>query len=141
MKQKNKVRKVIGKVALIHGIDSFDLAKVISKVSMEKNTISKILLQINTSREPQKKGFLLEEAEEAYSDIAKLENIEVKGLMTMAPLTDDQSCIRASFAKLRALRDTLGLEELSMGMSGDWKIAIEEGATLVRIGSAIIGKH
>lgn len=130
--QKNKVRKVIGKFFLIHSVDSFDLAEKISQVSQEMNVVTSILFEVNTSGEPSKSGFKPEEVR-----LINLSGISLKGLMTMAPLTDNIHIIRKTFSDLRLLRDKLGLKELSMGMSSDYWIAIEEGATMLRLGSCI----
>ncbi len=130
--QKNKVSKVIGKFYLIHSVDNPELAHLISKISKENTT--SILLEVNTSGEKSKSGLSAQEWETEIPALKKLPNLEIKGLMTMAPLTDDVSVIRECFAALRKLRDKWGLKELSMGMSQDYKIALEEGATMVRIG-------
>lgn len=131
--QKNKVKKVVGNFALIHSVDSVELAQEISKQGIDTS----ILLQVNTSGEESKQGFTEDEFRRNLAMIQKMPYIQVKGLMTMAPLTEDVDQIRMCFRRLRELRDELGLKELSMGMSHDYKIAIDEGATIVRIGSAI----
>ncbi len=131
--QKNKVKKVVGNFALIHSVDSVELAQEISKQGIDTS----ILLQVNTSGEESKQGFTEDEFRRDLAMIQKMPYIQVKGLMTMAPLTEDVDQIRMCFRRLRELRDELGLKELSMGMSHDYKIAIDEGATIVRIGSAI----
>lgn len=143
--QKNKVRKIIGEFVLIHSIDSFDIAEKISIVSQEKGVVTPILLQANTSGETSKNGLNPLEWKECFERALTLKNISVKGLMTMAPFTNNMEIVRQCFRKLRNLRDELqviagvraDLSELSMGMSGDFKIAIEEGATMVRVGSAL----
>lgn len=127
--QKNKVNKVVGKFDLIHSVDSFDLAEKISKTGPQK-----ILLQVNVRH---RHGFSPEDLRECFSDLLKLPNLSIEGLMTMAPDTDDKTLIRSTFRELRLLRDELGLKELSMGMSQDWQIALDEGATLLRIGSKL----
>lgn len=134
--QRNKVRKLIGRFFLIHSVDSFPLAEKIATVSQEEKWTTSILLQVNCSGEAQKAGFAPEEIHEQVAKIKELEGIEVRGLMTMAPLTEDQRIIRACFRKLALLRKELSLPHLSMGMSEDYPIAIEEGATLLRIGRA-----
>lgn len=131
--QKNKVKKVIRRFDLIHSVDSFELAQEISKLGID----TKILLQVNTSGEESKQGFSPGEIEKKLPLIQKLPFVQVQGLMTMAPLTENIAEIRACFRSLRELRDRHGLQELSMGMSHDYMMAIEEGATMVRIGSAI----
>lgn len=131
--QKNKVKKVVGHFALIHSVDSVELAEEISKHKVPTD----ILLQVNTSGEASKQGFTPDDLVKNLSSIQQLPYITVKGLMTMAPLTEDKEVIRKCFRDLRILRDRFGLQELSMGMSHDYQIAIEEGATMVRIGTAI----
>lgn len=127
--QKNKVSKVVGKVDLIHSVDSFELAKKIAMTGAQK-----VLLQVNIRHQH---GFKPEELREIYPELTALDNLKIEGLMTMAPNTSDTALIRDTFREVRLLRDELGLKELSMGMSGDWRIALEEGATLLRIGSAL----
>lgn len=135
--QKNKVRKVIGKFVLIHSVDSFELAKKISECSLEKGIQSSILLEINVSKEITKHGLTPEQLLLQFDQFQNLPSINIEGLMTMAPLTEDAQIIRRCFSDLRNLRDQLGLLHLSMGMSHDYPIAIEEGSTLLRIGTAI----
>jgi pyridoxal phosphate enzyme (YggS family) len=132
--QSNKVSKVIEFFSFIHSVDSLELAQIISKTSFEKSKVTSILLQVNTSNEKSKQGFTVEECRSLYSKLSELPGIKVEGLMTMAPLTDDQSLIRASFVQLHQLKEELKLAHLSMGMSQDYPVAIEEGATLLRIG-------
>nr|QIQ10900.1 Pyridoxal phosphate homeostasis protein [uncultured bacterium] len=132
--QKNKVRRVIGEFDLIHSVDSCDLAEKISAVSLEKGIVTAILLQANTSGETSKSGLNPEAWKECFESILALKGVSVLGLMTMAPLTDNEGQIRQCFSKLRKLRDELqwvagrraDLRELSMGMSHDFKIAIQE---------------
>lgn len=143
--QKNKVRKVIENFTLIHSVDSFELAQKISECSRELNLITHILLQSNTSGEHSKHGYTPQEWKECQEALLALPNISIDGLMTMAPLTEDVALIKNCFSSLRFLRDELNvmangkanLHHLSMGMSHDFKIAIVEGATLLRVGSAI----
>lgn len=135
--QKNKVGKAVGSFALIHSVDSFELAKKISEVSLEKKRASSVLLQVNTSGEISKAGFSPDELKKKFSELNSLQGIDIQGLMTMAPLTEDESVIRNCFKNLRLLKQEFAVETLSMGMSHDYKIAISEGATLLRIGSAI----
>lgn len=140
--QKNKVNKVIGNFHLIHSVDSFDLAEKLSEASMQAGFTTNILLQANTSGEAAKHGLTSEEWKRCFDRIMGLKGIKVQGLMTMAPLTEDEEVIRECFSTLRRLRDELpgNLPHLSMGMSNDYKIAIEEGATFLRIGSALFDK-
>lgn len=147
--QKNKVRKVIGKFSLIHSVDSLGLAEKLSLASQEAGLITSILLQANTSGELSKQGLNPDEWRRCFEQVLGLEGISVKGLMTMAPLVDDEAILHDCFSKLRQLRDELrlmagekaDLPHLSMGMSRDFKIAIGEGATLVRIGTALFPKE
>ncbi len=135
--QKNKVAKIIGKTTLIHSVDSYDLAKKISEASVESGVITAILAQVNTSGESSKQGFTPQEFTQTLQLLKELPGITLEGLMTMAPLTENEVTIRRTFATLRKLRDDAGLLHLSMGMSNDYKIAVEEGATLLRVGSKI----
>lgn len=138
--QKKKVKKVIGKFHLIHSVDSLELAESLSRASGEAGIITNILLQVNISGEATKQGLSREEWEKVKSEEFSLPHLKIEGLMTMAPLTDDTALIRRVFRDLRKMRDEWGLKHLSMGMSHDFEIAIEEGATLLRIGSAIFQK-
>lgn len=141
--QKNKARKTSENFALIHSVDSFELAKKISDCELE----SRILLQINVSGEVSKHGMTQEECVAMSERILSLPGLSVEGLMTMAPLTDDESLIRECFKNLRLLQKSLQktygaatFPHLSMGMSNDYRLAIEEGSTLLRIGSALLKK-
>jgi len=135
--QKNKVHKAIGKFALIHSVDSLDLAKKISISSADAKINTPILLQVNVSGESSKHGFSPTDCKSLFPQLKQLSHLKIEGLMTMAPFVEDEALIRRCFADLRTLRDELALTELSMGMSHDYPIAIEEGATLLRIGTAI----
>jgi PLP dependent protein len=143
--QKNKVRKAIGRFALIHSVDSPELARKIASCSEEKGVVTPILLQANTSGEVTKSGRSSEEWKREFTELLPLPGITIEGLMTMAPLVDDATIIRRCFAELRRLREDMisisgkkiPMHHLSMGMSQDFTLAIEEGATLVRIGTAI----
>jgi len=143
--QRNKVRKVTGAFALVHAVDTIPLAERLSAVAAERGCRQPILLEVNISAEPQKHGFAPAETAPAAERIAALPHLEVRGLMGMARFGADEQELHRSFALLRRLRDDLAarlgtpLPELSMGMSGDFEIAIAEGATLVRIGTAIFG--
>jgi len=138
--QKNKVPKVLGSFSLIHSVDSPDLAEAISKRSQE---MTPVLLQVNTSGEATKHGLSPEQWLQTIEQVNCLPNLDIRGLMTMAPFTEDKAIIRSCFACLRKFRDQLESElgkelpHLSMGMSHDYQVAIEEGATLLRIGSAV----
>jgi pyridoxal phosphate enzyme (YggS family) len=145
--QRNKVRFVVNSADYIHSVDSLTLAVEINKRAASLNKIQKVLLEIKTSFEDSKAGL------NEYSEIKDLadyckefENISLIGLMTIAPFTDDVNLIKKSFSHLRKLRerlnaDNLNIKELSMGMTSDFEIAIEEGATMLRIGSAIFGER
>ncbi len=143
--QRNKVKQVLPLASLIHSVDTLRLAEEINDGSAKLKKKTKILLQVNTSNEPQKYGVPVGAATHLAEQLETLPNIELKGLMTMAPLTRDKDRVRSCFARAKELFDEMSGEqivgpqftELSMGMSSDYEIAIEEGATLLRIGSAI----
>lgn len=143
--QTRKVKNIIDQVDYIHSLDRLALAEEINK---RAHTKIKCLVQVNVSGEASKHGMAPEEVIPFINELRKFENIVIVGLMTMAPLTDDQAVIRNCFQRLRGLREeirNLQLEnapctELSMGMSHDFSIAIEEGATMVRIGTALVGE-
>ncbi len=143
--QRNKVRQVLPLVSLIHSVDTLRLAEEISNSGAKMNLRPKVLLQVNTSNEPQKYGVPVGAATHLAEQIETLPNLQLIGLMTMAPLTRNKDIIRACFARARELFYEMRGEkivgeqftELSMGMSSDYEIAIEEGATILRIGSAI----
>jgi pyridoxal phosphate enzyme (YggS family) len=143
--QKNKVKYAVNAAELIHSVDSLELVEEINKRAEKIGKIQKILLEVKTSEEETKSGLETEtEILNLVSRCSELKNLGLKGLMTMAPLTDDTNIIRKSFRDLRNLKDRINnkgfnLTELSMGMTSDFEIAIEEGATMLRIGSAIFG--
>lgn len=147
--QANKVNKGVGAFHLIHSVDSLELAYKISAVSQKREIVTPILLEVNTSGEENKHGLSKEVWLRCLKEIDQLPNIYLKGLMTMAPLTDDQDRIRDCFRSLRQLREAFKIQlknpaqfkELSMGMSHDYEIAIQEGATLLRIGTALFGER
>ena len=146
--QTNKIKYVLPTARLIHSVDSLHLAQALSEFAQKKNLQVPILLEVNTSGEASKFGFKPEETAQAFSQINALPHLELRGLMTIGPLTDDAGRIRKAFRELRTLRDEVrkqwGVEKtaiLSMGMSGDFEIAIEEGATHIRLGTAIFGKR
>jgi len=145
--QRNKVRFVVNSAEYIHSVDSLLLASEINKYAGKINKVQKVLLQVKTSDEAAKSGIA---AESEVKDIAfyckEFHNIELVGLMTIAPFTEDKELVRRSFSTLRKIKnklnsDGLNLKELSMGMTSDFEIAIEEGATMLRIGSAIFGER
>ena len=143
--QTNKVKYIVGKVKLIHSVDSVHLAEEISKKAQSLGVCQDVLFQFNISGEASKSGAAKEEAQSIFEELAKLPGISVKGLMTMAPLMAEEYEIRKTFSGLRELSEKIGgmgypnatMEHLSMGMSGDFEAAIQEGANLVRIGSAL----
>jgi pyridoxal phosphate enzyme (YggS family) len=140
--QSNKVKPLIDKVCLIHSVDRKKILETINKEAMKQNKVLAVLLQVNVSGEESKTGYTKEELIEQMKDVSKYQHVVVSGLMTMAPFTDDEDVIRDTFRKTRSLYDQLKEEYkefryLSMGMSNDYEIAIEEGANLVRIGSSV----
>lgn len=145
--QTNKVKYIIDSTEYIHSVDSIKLADEINKRAKSINKIQKVLLEINTSDEVSKFGLTEEKDIIEVAEFCKgCENILLVGLMTMAPYTDDEKIIRDCFIKLRNLKDSLNqkgfsLKELSMGMTNDYGIAIEEGATMIRVGTAIFGER
>jgi pyridoxal phosphate enzyme (YggS family) len=136
--QTNKAKTAMDIFDIIHSVDSLRLAETLSQRSQSKLPV---LIEVNVSGEATKSGFLLPEVDEAVKRIGRLPNIEVEGLMTIAPWGSDAEEGRPIFRQLRQLREALGLRHLSMGMTDDFEVAIEEGATLVRIGRAIFGER
>ena len=136
--QTNKAKVAVEIFDIIHSIDSVRLAEVISRRTQRTMPI---LLEVNVSSEATKSGFSVAELEPALEAISRLPRLEIKGLMTIAPIASEAEQVRPVFRKLRLLRDSFGLEHLSMGMTDDFEVAIEEGATLVRIGRAIFGER
>jgi len=134
--QSNKAKTAIELFDIIHSVDSIKLAEILSR-RLEKTLT--VLLQVNVSGEATKGGFAINEVGAAVEEIRQLPNLKVLGLMTIAPLVADIEETRPVFRKLRELRDSLGLEHLSMGMTDDFEVAVEEGATMLRIGRAIFG--
>lgn len=145
--QTNKVKDVVGRACLIHSVDSLHLLHEIDRRSAQAGVVQKVLLQVNVSGEGTKHGFAPDDVREALVEVSSMGNVEVRGLMTMAPFGRPEDA-RWVFRHLRELRDSLRgmplngveLSELSMGMSNDFKVAVEEGATIVRVGGAIFGK-
>lgn len=136
--QTNKAKTAIELFHMIHSVDSVRLAEVLSHHTQHNIAI---LLQVNISKETSKSGFLPVEVSPAVEQIACLPYLEIKGLMTIAPFTNNPEEVRPVFRQLRLLRNSLGLEHLSMGMTDDFEVAIEEGATMVRIGRSIFGER
>lgn len=147
--QTNKVKYVIGRVAMIHSVDSEKLAEEINRISEKKGCITDILIEVNIADEESKFGITADNCEEIVRKIAVLKNIRIKGLMCIAPQTECPEDNRKYFIKLRELSvdidskniDNVSMCELSMGMTGDYCVAIEEGATMVRVGTGIFGKR
>ena len=147
--QRNKVKYIVGNVALIHSVDSLRLAEEISKQAVKKDVNVDILVEINIGNEESKFGISTDEVKELVKDIAKLQNIKIKGLMCVAPYVVDSEENRPFFHKIKDLSvdimseniDNVTMDVLSMGMSNDYQVAIEEGATMVRIGSDLFGKR
>lgn len=145
--QTNKAKDAIQVCSLIQSVDSLKLANEIQKQALKLNKTVEILVQFNTAKEEQKFGAAPEEAYSLIESISQLSQIKIKGLMCMAPYTEDQGVIRRTFVDLREIKEgiiqrfkgsfSLDMKILSFGMSGDYKIAIEEGSTMVRVGSAI----
>ena len=134
--QTNKAKTATRLFDILHSVDSLRLAQALSRRTNERLPV---LLEVNVAQDAAKFGFAPEEVTSALAAIAALPNLDVRGLMTIAPLTDDPETSRPFFRRLRELRDTLGLADLSMGMTGDFEVAIEEGATMIRVGRAIFG--
>jgi pyridoxal phosphate enzyme (YggS family) len=147
--QSNKAKYAVRLFDLIHSVDSLKLAKELDKYAKKNDKIQSVLIQVNVAREDSKSGVYVDYTLKLLTDISRLENIEVKGLMTMPPFFNAPEKVRPFFEALRKLRDRLKaediprvtLDELSMGMSGDFEAAIAEGATMVRIGTAIFGER
>ena len=147
--QRNKVKYIIGKVELIHSVDSLRLAEEISKQAKKNNVNADILVEVNIGDEDSKFGISTDDVIELVKDIAKLDNISIKGLMCVAPYVVDSEENRPLFHKIKDLSvdimseniDNVSMSILSMGMSNDYQVAIEEGATMVRIGSNLFGKR
>ena len=141
--QSNKVKNAVKNACLIHSVDSVSLAREISKVSVKEEILTEILIQVNVSKDEAKFGIDEKELAEVLKEISVLPGVKVKGLMTVPAIEMDREKTREHFKKLKNLYDTYkdeyGFDTLSMGMSSDFDIAIEEGATLVRVGSDIFG--
>ncbi len=146
--QSNKASKVVSSFYCVHSVDSLHLAQTLNRYAVERGIQFPVLLQVNVSGEFSKEGMSPAEALELTRQFAELPHIQVEGLMTIAPLVEDPEQVRPVFRELRILRDQLRAElpscswqHLSMGMTGDYRVAIEEGATIVRIGRAIFGER
>lgn len=147
--QRNKIKYIIDKVCMIHSVDSLSLAEAISKEAVKHERIMPVLVEVNVAGEESKFGVSPEQTEELIRAISVLPNIRVEGLMTIAPYTESAEDNRVHFAALRKLFidikekniDNVNMCSLSMGMTGDYEVAIEEGATLVRVGTGIFGER
>ncbi|MBE6065312.1 YggS family pyridoxal phosphate-dependent enzyme [Clostridium cochlearium] len=146
--QRNKVKYIVGKVYLIHSLDSIRLLKEIEKKYKEEDKVAKVLIQINIGEDKNKYGIRVEELENMIKACEECSNVKVQGLMTILPMEDDESC-RRYFKQMKQIFDDLKsrsfknieMKYLSMGMSGDYEIAVEEGSNMVRIGQGIFGKR
>jgi len=147
--QTNKVKYLDSRITLIHSLDRIELAEALDKRGKKINYIFPVLVQVNVSGENTKAGISPENLKDFLLRLSKMGNIKVRGLMTIAPYTEDPEAVRYVFRNLKKLSvdidrervDNISIEELSMGMSGDYEVAVEEGATIVRIGSAIFGER
>lgn len=147
--QRNKVKYIVGRVALIHSVDTYRLAEEINIQAKKKNVVVPILVEVNIAEEESKFGISKEDAILLVEDISHLENVRIKGLMTIAPYVENPEDNRQYFQKIKQLSvdiihkniDNVSMEILSMGMTGDYMVAIEEGATMVRVGTGIFGER
>jgi len=147
--QSNKAKYAVRMFDLIHSVDSLKLAQALDNCAKKNNKIQPILIQVNVARQDSKSGVYVENALRLVMDIEKLENLSIRGLMTMPPFFNAPEKARPFFKGLRELRDrirernlpNIRMDELSMGMTGDFEAAIQEGATIVRIGTAIFGER
>lgn len=145
--QTNKVKDVVGRACLIHSVDSPRLLEHIDRRAAERGVIQPVLLQVDIAGEASKHGMATADLKDVLTEASHMDSVEVRGLMTIAPLAPAED-VRWVFRELREVRDSLRatlpdrveLDELSMGMSGDFRVAVEEGATIVRIGSALFGR-
>lgn len=138
--QTNKVKSAVGNFDLIHSVDSLKLAKAISQEAKNKGIVQKILLQVNNANEMQKSGFSPIELKQCFNEIWNLDSIKVCGIMNMAPINADEETLHKLFGNIKQIYDELQsefgveLKQISMGMSNDYKIALQEGATIIRLG-------
>ena len=147
--QSNKIKYVTGTACMIHSVDSVSLAAAIEKEAAKKELIMDILLEVNVAEEASKHGFSISEVLPAVQNISKMSHLRIRGLMTVAPYTENAEENRIYFRKMKELLvdinakniDNVYMDSLSMGMSSDYEVAIEEGATMVRIGTGIFGER
>lgn len=145
--QTNKVKYIIDKVKLIHSLDRLSLVKELDKRARQRQLVIDTLVQVNVAEEESKFGLKVEEVLPFIEEVLKYENIRIRGLMTIAPYTDDEALLRKIFRSMYKLKEdiskrkyeNLTMDYLSMGMTNDYKIAIEEGSNMIRVGSAIFG--
>ena len=147
--QTNKVKYIIGKTSLIHSVDSLKLAEEIQKQAVKHDVTADILVEVNIANEESKFGISKDETIQMVRDIAKLDHLKIKGLMTIAPFVENPEDNRLYFREIKQLSvdinnqniDNVSMDVLSMGMTGDYMVAIEEGATMVRVGTGIFGER
>ncbi len=147
--QSNKAKYAVKLFDLIHSVDNIGLARELDKQAAKINKVQDILIEVSIAGEAAKAGIAISETAELVREAAKLKNLSIKGLMTVPPLLDNPEAVRPYFKKLREIAANIArenipgvsMQELSMGMSGDFEVGIEEGATMVRVGSAIFGKR
>lgn len=147
--QTNKVKYIIGKTSLIHSVDSLKLAEEIQKQAVRHDVTADILVEVNIANEESKFGISKDETIQMVRDIAKLDHLKIKGLMTIAPFVENPEDNRLYFREIKQLSvdinnqniDNVSMDVLSMGMTGDYMVAIEEGATMVRVGTGIFGER
>ncbi len=148
--QKNKVKYLMDpRIVMIHSVDNLSLAQTISKEAVKAGRVMPVLIEVNVAQEESKFGISCEETEALIREIAMLPGVQVRGLMTIAPYTEDPETNRPYFRRLKELQvdikskciDNVDMIELSMGMTGDYEVAIEEGATMVRVGTGIFGER
>ncbi len=146
--QRNKAKAAVGRFVLIHSLDSIRLADALEQAAAAKGVVQDVLVEVNVAKEEQKSGVMPEDAEALVRHAGGLPHLKLQGLMTIAPFTSDEQTLRCTFRKLREMRDRLATAglltagcHLSMGMSNDFEIAIEEGATMVRLGTVLFGER
>ena len=147
--QRNKVKYLVGKTYLVHSVDSLRLAEQIEKEFAKHNQVCDILVEVNIAQEESKFGINAKESEDLIRKIAKFVHVRIKGLMTIAPYTEDPESNREYFREIKKLSvdirdkniDNVSMDVLSMGMTGDYMVAVEEGATMVRVGTGIFGER
>mgnify|MGYP001119499365 CR=1 FL=1 len=144
--QTNKIKYLLGRTDLYHSVDRLNLAEELSLRGQNAGITSEILLQVNIGDETSKSGFSYGEILSAYEKIAVLPSVKIKGLMAMLPFTDDENLLKKLAVKMRKLYDRLkdcdkNIEYLSMGMSGDWKLCVQAGSNMIRVGTSIFGER